>query len=161
MKKSDEKLGEALREAINDPTYIMLFLGFFSCGFQLAFITAHFPAFIAESSSPIIQGSIISFVCNSYTHLKLFRSCRMLQFEVNVIKKDAIILYDFVSTAFYSCTLYLQGSHSCLPRFILVFEFRNSQKIVMFLSEILQISKISLNFMKFPRRFVDVEISEH
>ena len=43
----------------------MLFLGFFSCGFQLAFITAHFPAFIAESSSPIIQGSIISLVCNS------------------------------------------------------------------------------------------------
>tara|TARA_Y100000766_G_scaffold145989_1_gene125427 strand:- start:57 stop:659 length:603 start_codon:yes stop_codon:yes gene_type:complete len=43
----------------------MLFLGFFSCGFQLAFITAHFPAFIAESSSPITQGSIISLVCNS------------------------------------------------------------------------------------------------
>ena len=63
--KSEEKLSEALKEAIKDPTYIMLFLGFFSCGFQLAFITAHFPAFIAESSSPIIQGSIISLVCNS------------------------------------------------------------------------------------------------
>ena len=37
----------------------------FSCGFQLAFITAHFPAFIAESSSPIIQGSVISLVCSS------------------------------------------------------------------------------------------------
>ena len=45
---------------LEDPTYIMLFLGFFSCGFQLAFITAHFPAFIAEASSPIIQGSLIS-----------------------------------------------------------------------------------------------------
>ena len=62
---SEEKLSEALSVAISDPTYIMLFLGFFSCGFQLAFITAHFPAFIAESSSPIIQGSIISYVCNS------------------------------------------------------------------------------------------------
>ncbi len=62
---SEEKLSEALTVAISDPTYIMLFLGFFSCGFQLAFITAHFPAFIAESSSPIIQGSIISYVCNS------------------------------------------------------------------------------------------------
>ena len=47
----------------------MLFLGFFSCGFQLAFITAHFPAFISEASSPIIQGSLISFVCNSVESL--------------------------------------------------------------------------------------------
>ena len=65
IKVSDSTLGDALKEAIQDPTYLMLFLGFFSCGFQLAFITAHFPAFIAESSSPIIQGSIISLVCNS------------------------------------------------------------------------------------------------
>ena len=63
--KPQEKLGDALKEAIKDPTYIMLFLGFFSCGFQLAFITAHFPAFIVEASSPIVQGSIISLVCNS------------------------------------------------------------------------------------------------
>ena len=64
-KKNEEKLFDTLGKAIKDPTYIMLFLGFFSCGFQLAFITAHFPAFIAESSSPIIQGSLISFVCSS------------------------------------------------------------------------------------------------
>ncbi len=64
-KKTEEQLGNALKNATLDPTYIMLFLGFFSCGFQLAFITAHFPAFIAESSSPIIQGSLISLVCNS------------------------------------------------------------------------------------------------
>ncbi len=63
--KTEDNLSNAINEAIKDPTYIMLFLGFFSCGFQLAFITAHFPAFIVESSSPIIQGSLISFVCNS------------------------------------------------------------------------------------------------
>jgi len=66
---AEENLRNALMEAVKDPTYIMLFLGFFSCGFQLAFITAHFPAFIAESSSPIIQGSLISFVCNSVDSL--------------------------------------------------------------------------------------------
>ena len=65
----EENLSDALIEAIKDPTYIMLFLGFFSCGFQLAFITAHFPAFIAEASSPIMQGSLISFVCNSVESL--------------------------------------------------------------------------------------------
>ena len=58
-----------MKDAFKDPTYIMLFLGFFSCGFQLAFITAHFPAFIAEASSPIIQGSLISIVCNSVASL--------------------------------------------------------------------------------------------
>ena len=65
----EENLRDALMDAIKDPTYIMLFLGFFSCGFQLAFITAHFPAFIAEASSPIVQGSIISLVCNSVASL--------------------------------------------------------------------------------------------
>ena len=65
----EENLRDVLMDAIKDPTYIMLFLGFFSCGFQLAFITAHFPAFIAEASSPIIQGSLISLVCNSVASL--------------------------------------------------------------------------------------------
>ena len=65
IKKTEENLSDALKLAIKDPTYAMLFLGFFSCGFQLAFITAHFPAFIVESSSPIVQGSVISLICNS------------------------------------------------------------------------------------------------
>ncbi|MDC0233181.1 MFS transporter [Pelagibacteraceae bacterium] len=68
-KEVEENLSDALKEALKDPTYTMLFLGFFSCGFQLAFITAHFPAFIAEASSPIIQGSIISIVCSSVASL--------------------------------------------------------------------------------------------
>ena len=65
----ESNLSNALKDAFKDPTYSMLFLGFFSCGFQLAFITAHFPAFIAEASSPIIQGSLISIVCNSVASL--------------------------------------------------------------------------------------------
>ena len=65
----ESNLSDALKDAFKDPTYTMLFLGFFSCGFQLAFITAHFPAFIAEASSPIIQGSLISIVCNSVASL--------------------------------------------------------------------------------------------
>ena len=68
-KEVEENLSDALKDAFKDPTYIMLFLGFFSCGFQLAFITAHFPAFIAEASSPIIQGSLISIFCNSVASL--------------------------------------------------------------------------------------------
>ncbi len=70
--KIEENLRDILLDAIKDPSYIMLFLGFFSCGFQLAFITAHFPAFIAEASSPIVQGSLISVVCNSLESLGAF-----------------------------------------------------------------------------------------
>jgi len=68
-KEVESNLSDTLKDAFKDPTYTMLFLGFFSCGFQLAFITAHFPAFIAEASSPIIQGSLISIVCNSVASL--------------------------------------------------------------------------------------------
>mgnify|MGYP001764864245 CR=1 FL=1 len=48
-----ESLGTVLVRAFRDPSYAMIFLGFFSCGYQLAFITAHFPAFVAEACSGI------------------------------------------------------------------------------------------------------------
>lgn len=44
----EESMGTILKRAFRDPSYTMIFLGFFSCGYQLAFITAHFPAFVAE-----------------------------------------------------------------------------------------------------------------
>ncbi|GGW33410.1 MFS transporter [Gemmobacter lanyuensis] len=49
----EESLGTVLKRAFSDPSYIMIFLGFFSCGYQLAFITAHFPAFVTEMCGPI------------------------------------------------------------------------------------------------------------
>jgi predicted MFS family arabinose efflux permease len=38
----------------------MIFLGFFSCGYQLAFITAHFPAFVTELCGPIDPAGMIA-----------------------------------------------------------------------------------------------------
>jgi MFS family permease len=58
-KELEESMGEVLKKAFRDPSYTMIFLGFFSCGFQLAFITAHFPAFITEMCSTIPQNSIL------------------------------------------------------------------------------------------------------
>ena len=49
----EETLSEVLMIAFKDPTYMMIFVGFFSCGYQLAFITAHFPALVTEMSAPI------------------------------------------------------------------------------------------------------------
>ena len=55
----NENLSDVLFKAIKDPTFSMLFLGFFSCGFQLGFITAHFPAFITEACASIPPNSLI------------------------------------------------------------------------------------------------------
>ncbi|KAJ56998.1 MFS transporter [Actibacterium mucosum KCTC 23349] len=44
----EESMGVILGRAFRDPSYSLIFLGFFSCGYQLAFITAHFPAFVTE-----------------------------------------------------------------------------------------------------------------
>ncbi len=49
----EESLGQILRKAFRDPSYTLIFLGFFSCGYQLAFITAHFPAFVTEMCGAI------------------------------------------------------------------------------------------------------------
>ncbi len=39
---------EALREAFAHRSFVLLVAGFFVCGFQVAFITAHFPAYIGD-----------------------------------------------------------------------------------------------------------------
>ncbi|WP_439104001.1 MFS transporter [Celeribacter marinus] len=49
----EESLGAILGKAFRDPSYTLIFLGFFSCGYQLAFITAHFPALITEMCGAI------------------------------------------------------------------------------------------------------------
>ena len=49
----EESLGAILGKAFRDPSYTLIFLGFFSCGYQLAFITAHFPALVTEMCGAI------------------------------------------------------------------------------------------------------------
>ena len=55
-----ESLGSIVFRAARDPSYIMIFIGFFSCGFQLAFVTAHFPAFVTEMSAAISPDSLLA-----------------------------------------------------------------------------------------------------
>ena len=49
----EESMGAILGKALRDPSYTLIFLGFFSCGYQLAFITAHFPALVTEMCGAI------------------------------------------------------------------------------------------------------------
>lgn len=44
----DQSIGEALREALGHRSYLLLVAGFFVCGFQVAFITTHFPAYLRD-----------------------------------------------------------------------------------------------------------------
>jgi len=48
LKAAEQTIGEALREATAHRSYMLLVSGFFVCGFQVAFITAHFPAYIGD-----------------------------------------------------------------------------------------------------------------
>ena len=44
----DQSLTEALREATGHRGYLLLTSGFFVCGFHVAFITVHFPAYVTD-----------------------------------------------------------------------------------------------------------------
>jgi MFS family permease len=55
----EESMGAILTRAFRDPSYTLIFLGFFSCGYQLGFITAHFPALVTEMCGPILPGGML------------------------------------------------------------------------------------------------------
>ncbi|WP_406735778.1 MFS transporter [Thioclava sp. GXIMD4215] len=55
-----ESMGQVLGRAFRDPSYSLIFIGFFSCGYQLGFITAHFPAMITEMCGAIAPGSLLA-----------------------------------------------------------------------------------------------------
>ena len=51
---TDQGMLGILFQALRDPSSILLFIGFFSCGYQLGFIALHFPALITEMCRPIL-----------------------------------------------------------------------------------------------------------
>jgi MFS family permease len=57
---TEESMGAIVGRAVRDPSFVLIFLGFFSCGYQLAFVTAHFPAFVTEVCSPIPADCVLA-----------------------------------------------------------------------------------------------------
>lgn len=55
-----ESMGRIVGQAVRDPSFVLIFVGFFSCGYQLGFITAHFPAFVTEVCSPIPANGVLA-----------------------------------------------------------------------------------------------------
>ncbi|WP_299923224.1 MFS transporter [uncultured Pelagimonas sp.] len=64
-----ESMGAILGKAVRDPSFTLIFLGFFSCGYQLAFVTAHFPAFVREMCGPIMAGGLLDSIGISTTSM--------------------------------------------------------------------------------------------
>src|ERR1700726_2886840 len=55
-KADDQSFRTALAEAFGHRSYVLLVLGFFTCGFQLAFITVHLPAYLVDRGIPAHVG---------------------------------------------------------------------------------------------------------
>jgi len=51
-----QSIGEALREAMGEKGFHMLFWGYFVCGFHIAMLTVHLPAFVTDSGLKIEHG---------------------------------------------------------------------------------------------------------
>ena len=51
-----QSIRQALSEAFRHPSYVLLVIGFFTCGFQLAFVTVHLPAYLEDTGLPAWVG---------------------------------------------------------------------------------------------------------
>ena len=54
---SDQTMGEALGEAMSHRGFVLLTVGFFVCGFHVAFMTTHFPAYVTDIGLPAQVGA--------------------------------------------------------------------------------------------------------
>ena len=67
--KAEQTFSQAMHEAFSHKGYVLLTIGFFVCGFHVAFITVHFPAYVTDLGlSPQTGAIAISLVglCNIF-----------------------------------------------------------------------------------------------
>lgn len=65
--RTEQTVGEALSEAVAHRGYLLLTIGFFVCGFHVAFITVHFPSYVRDLGlDPLVGALALSLVglCN-------------------------------------------------------------------------------------------------
>ncbi len=61
--EADLSMREAIAKAFGHPSYVLLVLGFFVCGFQIAFVTVHLPPYLVErGASPTVAAWAIGVV---------------------------------------------------------------------------------------------------
>lgn len=54
--RDQQSLGNALQQAMHHRGFLLLVLGFFVCGFQLAFFATHLPAYLLDQQMPLWVG---------------------------------------------------------------------------------------------------------
>lgn len=60
---ADQSAWSALKQAFGHPSYVLLFAGFFVCGFHLAFITVHMPPYLTDKGvDPALAGWSIALI---------------------------------------------------------------------------------------------------
>jgi len=61
--EADLTMREAIRKAFGHASYVLLVLGFFVCGFQIAFVTVHLPPYLVErGASPFVAAWAIGVI---------------------------------------------------------------------------------------------------
>jgi MFS family permease len=54
-----QSVGAALREALSHPSFVLLVIGYFTCGFQVFFVTVHLPAYLVDRGLSADLGAIV------------------------------------------------------------------------------------------------------
>ncbi|MBB3117324.1 MFS family permease [Massilia violacea] len=126
VQQKGQRMGQAIREALSHRGFWLLNLGFLACGFQLAFIASHFPAYLLDKGFNAHTGvaalAIVAlanvggtYLCgllgNSYrrkhllAYLYLLRSAAMLLFFVLPVSHASIYLFAFIMGALWLGTV--------------------------------------------------------
>ena len=71
---TDQALGEALTEARGHRGYLLLTSGFFVCGFQISFMTVHFPAFVQDVGLAASVGAVALALIGAFNIVGAFGS---------------------------------------------------------------------------------------
>lgn len=87
----EQSMGAALKEAMQHRGFLMLVLGFFVCGFQLAFIGTHLPAYLADQRLELWVGGAALAVIGA-TNIVGTLGCGMLGDRLSK-KKILAVLY--------------------------------------------------------------------
>ncbi|PTM51077.1 MFS transporter [Phreatobacter oligotrophus] len=60
---AEMSIAATLKQAFAHPSYVFLVIGFFTCGFQLAFITTHYPTYLKDLNMPAwVAGSALALI---------------------------------------------------------------------------------------------------
>jgi len=109
-----QSLRQALSEAFAHRSYVLLVLGFFTCGFQLAFITVHLPAYLIDRGLSATVGgwtlatiglfNIIGSIASGWLGARLPK--RYLLSFIYCVRAAAILFFITLPVTPFSCIVF-------------------------------------------------------